>query len=103
MYTITWIDSIHYKIRHKGKVISKAAMLIIGVGLDGIQDLLGIYIVHNENATSWSQIMTALQSRGMKGSLFMCSDNLTGLQQAVQATFPNSVHQICIVHHIKTH
>lgn len=45
--------------------------------------------------------MTDLQSRGMKDTLFMCSNNLTGLQQAVQATFPNSVHQICIVHQIR--
>ncbi|MBK8701522.1 MAG: IS256 family transposase [Saprospiraceae bacterium] len=100
-YAITWIDAIHYKIRHEGKVITKAAMLIIGIGLDGIQDLLGMYIVENESAAAWSQIMTDLRTRGMQDTLFMCSDNLPGLQKAVESSFPQCVHQICIVHQIR--
>ena len=97
-FAVLWIDAIHYKIRHEGKVISKAAMLVIGIGLDGIQDLLRIYIVENESAAAWSQIFTDLKSRGLEDALFVCSDNLTGLQKAIEATLPASVHQICIVH-----
>ncbi len=100
-FAVLWIDAIHYKIRHEGKVISKAAMLVIGIGLDGIQDLLGIYIVENESAAAWSQILTDLKSRGLQDTLFVCSDNLTGLQKAIEATLPDSVHQICIVHQIR--
>lgn len=101
LYAMTWIDAIHYKIRHEGKVISKAAMLIIGINMEGKQDLLGIYIVENESASAWSTIMTDLQSRGMKDTLIMCSDNLSGLQKAVAAVFPQCEHQICIVHQIR--
>lgn len=101
LYAVTWIDAIHYKIRHEGKVISKAAMLILGIDMEGKQDLLGIYIVDNESAATWSTIMTDLQARSMKDTLIMCSDNLSGLQKAVAAVFPRCQHQICIVHQIR--
>ena len=101
LYAVTWIDAIHYKIRHEGKVTSKAAMLILGIDMEGKQDLLGIYIVDNESAATWSTIMTDLQARSMKDTLIMCSDNLSGLQKAVAAVFPRCQHQICIVHQIR--
>jgi transposase-like protein len=100
-YAVLWIDAIHYKIRHEGRVITKAAMLIMGINLDGEQDMLGIYICENESAAAWSQIFTDLKSRGMDDVLFLCSDNLSGLQKAVEANFPNTVHQICIVHQVR--
>jgi transposase-like protein len=100
-YAVLWIDAIHYKIRHEGRVITKAAMLIMGINLDGEQDMLGIYICENESAAAWSQIFTDLKSRGLDDVLFLCSDNLTGLQKAVEANFPNTVHQICIVHQVR--
>ncbi len=71
-YAVVWIDAIHYKIRQEGKVISKAAMIVLGIDMEGVQDIL-----------------------------FLCSDNLTGLQKSVEAIFPNSIHQICIVHQIR--
>lgn len=100
-YAITWIETIHDKIRHDNKVISKAAKLIIGIGIDSEQDMLGIYIVKNESAAAKSQILTDMRNRGMEDTLFLCSDNLTGLQKAVESTFPHCVHQICIVHQIR--
>lgn len=100
-FAMLWIDAIHYKIRYEGKVCTKAAMLVIGIGLDGVQDLLGIYIVENESAAAWSQILNDLKSRGLQDALFVCSDNLTGLQKAIESTLPASVHQICIVHQIR--
>lgn len=100
-WAVLWIDAIHYKIRHEGRVVTKAAMLVLGVDLSGMQDLLGIYIVEQESAASWANIMTDLRNRGLKNSIFICSDNLSGLQNAVQAVLPKSVHQICIVHQIR--
>ena len=100
-WAVLWIDAIHYKIRHEGRVVTKAAMLVLGVDLSGMQDLLGIYIVEQESAASWANIMTDLRNRGLRNSIFICSDNLSGLQNAVQAVLPNSVHQICIVHQIR--
>lgn len=100
-YAVVWIDAIHYKIRHEGKVISKAGMIVLGINMEGQQDVLSIYIVENESATAWSTILDDLKTRGVKDILFLCSDNLTGLQKAVEAIFPKSVHQICIVHQIR--
>jgi transposase-like protein len=101
IYPVIWIDAIHYKIRHEGKVISKAAMLVLGIDLEGRQDILAIHIVTNESAASWTIIFNDLKLRGVQDIIFLCSDNLTGLQQAVDSCFPQSTHQICIVHQIR--
>ena len=100
-YAVVWIDAIHYKIRQDGKVISKAAMIVLGIDMEGKQDILSIYIVENESSTAWAAILDDLKTRGVKDILFLCSDNLTGLQKSVEAIFPNSIHQICIVHQIR--
>jgi len=100
-YAVVWIDAIHYKIRHEGKVISKAGMIVLGIDMEGQQDILSVYIVENESATAWSTILDDLKTRGVSDILFLCSDNLKGLQNAVEAIFPDSVHQICIVHQIR--
>lgn len=100
-YSILWIDAIHYKIRQDGRVISKAAMIILGIDMEGKQDILSIHIVENENAASWMTMLNDLKIRGVEDVLFLCSDNLSGLQKAVESAFPNTVHQICIVHQIR--
>lgn len=100
-YAIIWIDAIHYKIRQDGKVLSKACMLVLGIDMEGMQDILSMIIVQEESAAAWSGILDDLKTRGVQDILFLCSDNLTGLTKAVQAIFPNSVHQICIIHQIR--
>jgi putative transposase len=101
IYPIIWIDAIHYKIRHEGKVISKACMLILGVNLEGQQDILSMHIVESESASSWMNILNDLRSRGVKDIFILCSDNLAGLDKAVNATYSNSIRQICIVHQVR--
>lgn len=100
-YAVVWIDAIHYKIRQDNKVLSKACMLVLGIDMEGRQDLLSMSIVTQESASAWSGILDDLQARGLKDMLFLCSDNLTGLDKAVAAIYPQSVHQICIVHQIR--
>lgn len=100
-YAVVWIDAIHYKIRQEGKVISKACMIVLGIDMQGRQDILSMSIVERESSSSWSSILSDLQLRGVKDILFLCSDNLKGLDKAVAAIFPTSVHQICIVHQIR--
>jgi len=100
-YAVIWIDAIHYKIRQDNKVISKACMLVLGIDMSGKQDILSMSIVENESASAWSAILDDLKSRGVADILFLCSENVTGLDKAVQASFPKSVHQICIVHQIR--
>lgn len=101
IYPIIWIDAIHYKIREDSKVKSKAAMVVLGINLEGKQDILSIHIVESESSRAWVEILTNLKSRGVKDILFLCSDNLTGLQKAVASIWPQSIHQICIVHQIR--
>ncbi|MBT8189012.1 MAG: IS256 family transposase [Bacteroidia bacterium] len=100
-FAVIWIDAIHYKIRQEGKVLSKACMLVLGINMEGKQDILSMSIVHNESASAWSGVLDDLKSRGVKDILFLCSDNLKGLDKAIEATYPDSVHQICIVHQIR--
>lgn len=100
-YAVVWVDVIHYKIRQDGKVLSKACMIVLGIDMEGKQDILSISIVETENAAAWSGILDDLKSRGVQDILFLYSDNLSGMDKAVQAIFPDSVHQICIVHQIR--
>ncbi len=101
VYPIVWIDAIHYKIRQEGKVISKACMIVLGVNTEGQQDILSMSIVETEKAAAWMSILEDLRSRGVKDIFFLCSDNLSGLDKAVEAIFPDSIRQICIVHQIR--
>jgi len=100
-YAVVWIDAIHYKIRQDGKVISKACMVVLGIDMDGRQDILSLSILENESAAGWMGILDNLKSRGVKDILFLCSDNLSGITKAGEAVFPNSIHQICIVHQVR--
>lgn len=100
-YAIVWIDAIHYKIRQDSKVVSKACMIILGVDMQGRQDIIGMHIVQNESATAWTSMLNDLINRGVKDILFLCSDNLKGLIQAVESLFPQSIHQICVVHQVR--
>lgn len=100
-YAVLWIDGIHYKIRHEGKVISKACMLALGVDMDGKQDLLSMHIVENESASAWMNILDELKTRGVQDVLFICSDNLAGMDKAIEAVYPKTIRQICIVHQVR--
>lgn len=101
VYPIIWIDAIHYKIRYEGKVISKACMIVLGINTEGQQDILSMSIVEIEKASAWMAILDDLRSRGVKDIFFLCSDNLPGLDKAIEAIYPDSIRQICIVHQIR--
>ena len=100
-YAVVWIDGIHYKIRHEGRVVTKACMLVIGINMDGQQDLLSMHITEVESASAWMGMLDDLKSRGVRDILFICSDNLTGLDRAIEAVYPQTVRQICIVHQVR--
>ena len=76
-------------------------MLALGIDMEGRQDIISMTIVEQESASAWSVILDDLKSRGVKDILILCSDNLTGLDKAVAAIFPASIHQVCIVHQIR--
>ena len=100
-YAVVWIDAIHYKIRQEGKVVSKACMIVLGINMEGKQDILSMSVVEQETANSWMGILDDLKSRGVADIIFLCSDNLPGLDKAIEAVYPKSIRQICIVHQIR--
>lgn len=100
-YAMVWIDAIHYKIRQDGQVKSKACLVVLGINPEGYQDILGLYIYEQETASTWLGVLEDLKVRGVKDILFVCSDNLTGLSKAIEAAFPQSINQICVVHQIR--
>ncbi len=101
IYPVVWLDAIHYKIHENGKVISKAVYTILGVNLNGKKDVLGLYISENEGANFWLQVLTDLSNRGVKDILIACIDGLKGFPEAIEAIFPATEVQLCIVHQIR--
>lgn len=101
MYAILWLDAIHYKVRHEGRIENRAMYSIIGVNLEGKKDVLGIYIAENEGAKFWLQVLTQLQQRGVQDILIACIDNLKGFAEAIETVFPQAEVQLCVVHQIR--
>lgn len=101
VYPIVWLDAIHYKIQENGKVAGKAVYTILGVNLEGKKDVLGLYISENEGANFWLQVLTDLSNRGVDDILIACIDGLKGFPEAIEAIFPDTEVQLCIVHQIR--
>lgn len=101
MYPIVWLDAIHYKIRENGKVVGKAVYTILGVNLEGRKEVLGLYLSEHEGANFWLQVLTDLANRGVKDILIACVDGLKGFPEAIEAIFPNTEVQLCVVHQIR--
>lgn len=101
MYPFVWHDAIHYKIKENGRYISKAVYTILGVRLDGRKEVLDLYISENEGADFWLQILTDLQNRGIEDILIASVDGLKGFPEAINATFPQTEVQLCVIPQIR--
>lgn len=101
VYPIVFIDCIHFNVKTENMVVKKAAYVVLGVNEDGYKDILGIWIGENETAKFWLSVLTDLKNRGVQDILIICSDGLTGIKQAIESSFPNTVQQRCIVHLIR--
>ena len=101
LYAYLWLDAIHFKVREDGKVVSKAAYTVLGVDLQGRKDLLGIYVGGAESARFWLSVLSDLQARGVQDVLIACIDNLTGFAEAIEAVFPQTDVQLCLVHQVR--
>lgn len=101
VYPFVWLDAIHYKVRHEGRVINRAVYCMIGLTQEGYKELLGMYIGENEGAKFWLQVLTDLQNRGIEDIFIASIDNLTGFAEAIESIFPQTEIQLCIVHQIR--
>ncbi len=100
-YPIVYLDALMTKIRDTGVVESKAVYLAVGVQPDGMKDVLGMWIQNTEGAKFWMTILAELKTRGIQDILVLCADGLTGLPEAVEAVFPKTIFQTCVVHMIR--
>lgn len=96
------MDEIHYKVKHNGRIVSKAAYVVLGIDDDGHEDVLGIWIGENETSKFWLKVLTDLTNRGVERVDVFSVDGLPGFEQAIKATYPKSIVQRCIVHQIRS-
>ena len=100
-YPMVWLDAMHFKVRENNQVVVKAVYIVIGLNPSGVKELLGMYISENEGARFWLNILTDIQSRGVDDILICCIDNLKGFTEAIEAVFPKTDIQVCIIHQIR--
>ncbi len=101
MYPIAYVDALMVKVRDGGTVRNKACYLVVGVGVDGVKHVLGIWVQQTEGAKFWMQVCTELRNRGVRDVLIACCDGLTGLPEAIEAVWPHTTVQTCVVHLIR--
>ena len=102
IYAIVYLDAIHLRIRRENKVENTAIYIVLGVDLEGHRDVLGHWVGDGaEGANFWLSVITDLQTRGVKDILIACMDGLTGFKDAIQAVFPKTEIQRCVIHQIR--
>jgi putative transposase len=101
IYPIVYLDAIRVKIRDDGSITNKAVYLALGVNLSGNKELLGLWTAQNEGAKFWMSVLTELQNRGVSDIFLACVDGLKGFPEAIEAVFPRTDVQLCIVHMVR--
>lgn len=102
LYPVIYMDALMIKIRDGHHVKNKAAHIAVGVDMEGIKRVLGIWIAETEGAKFWAGVCAELANRGIKDVLIVCCDGLTGFPEAIEATWPEATVQTCVVHLIRS-
>ena len=100
-YPVVYLDALIVKVRDGAHVRNKAAHIAVGVDMEGIKHVLGIWVQTTEGAKFWAGVCAQLANRGVQDVLIVCCDGLTGLPDAIEATWPESTVQTCVVHLIR--
>lgn len=101
LYSIVYFDALWVKVRADNRVINKAVYVALGVDLEGNRDVLGLWINQSEGARFWLKVISEIQSRGVQDILIACVDGLKGFPEAIEAVFPQTEVQVCIVHMVR--
>jgi putative transposase len=101
LYPVIYLDALVVKVRDGAHVGNKAAHIAVGVDMDGIKHVLGIWVQQNEGAKFWAGVCAELANRGVKDVLIVCCDGLTGFPEAIETTWPQATVQTCVVHLIR--
>lgn len=101
IYAVVFLDAIHYHVRSEGQIVKKAVYIAIGIDLDGHKDVLGMWVGENESAKFWATVLNSLKNRGVEDIFIACTDNLTGFSAAIEAVYPKTEIQNCIIHQLR--
>lgn len=101
VYPIVYLDCIVLKIREHNRVINKSLYVALGVTMEGQKELLGLWLAENEGAKFWLSVLSELKTRGLQDILIACVDGLKGFPEAIQAEYPQTKVQLCIVHMVR--
>lgn len=101
VYAVVFLDAIHYHVRSEGQIVKKAVYIAIGINMSGIKEVLGMWVGENESAKYWLSILNGLRNRGVEDILIACVDGLTGFDNAIEAVYPKTEIQQCIIHQIR--
>ena len=101
VYAVVFLDAIHYHVRSEGQIVKKAVYIAIGINLDGKKDVLGMWVGENESAKFWASVLNSLRNRGIQDIFIACTDNLTGFSNAIEAVYPKTEIQNCIIHQLR--
>ena len=101
VYAVVFMDAIHFHVRSEGQIVKKAVYIAIGINMDGFKEVLGMWVGENESAKFWLSVMNGLRNRGLQDILIACVDGLTGFPAAIEAVYPKTEIQQCIIHQIR--
>lgn len=101
VYPILYLDALQVKVKSQGRVTNKAIYLALGVNLQGLKEVLGMWASEAEGAKFWMQIITELKNRGVQDIFIACVDGLKGFPEAMEAIFPKTQVQLCMVHLVR--
>ena len=101
IYPFVFMDCIHYKVREEGRILSRAAYVVLGVATEGYKEILSITVGANETSKFWLGMLNDLKNRGVQDVLFFCVDELPGFKDAIQAVYPQAQIQRCVIHMLR--
>jgi putative transposase len=101
VYPIVYLDALQVKAREEGRVSNRAIYLAIGVNMSGLKEVLGMWTAETEGAKFWLSVVTELRNRGLKDIFVACVDGLKGFPEAIEAVFPRTDVQLCLVHLVR--
>ena len=101
VYAVMFMDAIHYHVRSEGQIVKKPVYIAIGIDLSGKKDVLGMWVGENESAKYWATVLNSLHNRGVEDIFIVYTDNLTGFSNAIEAVFPKTDIQNCIIHQLR--
>lgn len=101
IYPVIFFDGIIFKSRKDNQIINKCEYSVLGIDMEGRKEILGVWISENESASFYASICADLKKRGVTDIFIACHDNLKGLGDAINAVFPKTKQQLCIVHQVR--